>query len=403
MTTTERSTVDQVLDDRTYHIEFNSDPDLNGPAFPACRSLPSARHLSNNAKHAVVALADLGASAKRIKEFYDSYAVLTPHGYPLEPAKVADQVITDENWERFIGKRVNYAGFRDFFDRRERELGTEELLRRYAPPLLSGWLGAFGHPTVHLGLGLAAGNRWMTVEGLAYLAFAHVSCHPERSSPVARPGEASAVESLLRIAEEWHGDPPHQWVETLIADTTSDVARRIHPDLAGRQYRIASLLGAGHPLIHRTPTWIEDGEPATSWGRLHYAATLLYLAVPGDPLLLHLITSVHAMERIAARLPRDQQRHAVRCYWIGALCLLFSRADFPRRAALAELHARFADAVDREDEAWDRLAARAVEQAEQHHPELVYVMRDAWRRSGHRAIYRVAAGRSAPLTEAIMP
>jgi hypothetical protein len=43
------SVVEQLLNDRTYHIEFNG-------------------HLSNHVKHAVIALAGLGASPQRIKD-----------------------------------------------------------------------------------------------------------------------------------------------------------------------------------------------------------------------------------------------------------------------------------------------------------------------------------------------
>jgi hypothetical protein len=58
----ESEAVDQLLSDQTYHIEFNG-------------------HLTNHAKHAVVALSGLGASPEKIKAYYDSYAKLTPYGY----------------------------------------------------------------------------------------------------------------------------------------------------------------------------------------------------------------------------------------------------------------------------------------------------------------------------------
>ncbi|MHC5907213.1 questin oxidase family protein [Streptomyces sp. S6] len=405
---TDFSTVDHLLNDRTHYIEFNSDPGLTGPAFPDDRLLPSARHLSNHAKHAVIALTGLGASPATTEAYYRDYTTLTPYGYPLEPARVSEHSVREENWESLIGARAGFADYCEFFDRREKELGLDELLRRHVPRLLPGWVGAFTHATIHLGWALDARHRWMTIEGLAYMAFAHVSCHPERTAPVrdGGPGDRRAVDSLLRVAGEWERDHEtlRRWAEELIAAPESPAKAEIHPELAGLQYRIACVLGEGHPLIYGTPAWVEDQEAAESWEQLYYAVTLWYLAMPGDFIALHLITSLHAMEQIASRLPSDQQKHAVKCYWTGVLCIAFSRAEFPDRARLAHLHARFEHAVDDStdpapDDEWEQLIARAVDQIEEHNPKLVYVLRRVWRRTGRRSVYRVAAGHFTPTPE----
>ncbi|WP_019435940.1 MULTISPECIES: questin oxidase family protein [Streptomyces] len=406
-TITDSPVVERLLDDRTHYIEFNSDPGLTGPAFPTDRLLPSAKHLSNHAKHAVVALAGLGAPAETIEAYYRDYTTLTPYGYPLEPARASRGTITEENWQRWIGARSHYADYCAFFDRRERELGLDTLLRTYLPALLPGWVGAFTHATIHLGWALDAGNRWMTIEGLAYLAFSAVSCHPERATPAADLRDQHPVDSLLRIAGEWERDRDglRTWAETLIADTSPAASAGIHPELAGLQYRIARVLGEGHPLIDRTPPWTEEG-PGAAWDRLYYAVTLLYLAMPGDFIALHLITSLHAMEQIAGRLPADRQREAVRSYWRGILCVLFSRAEFPARTELAALHARYAGSFDDGTDPahaaeWERTIARAIGQIEEHNPKLVYVLRRVWHRTGHHTIYRAAAGHFTPTPEAL--
>ncbi|TYB57642.1 hypothetical protein FXF51_39805 [Nonomuraea sp. PA05] len=67
--------IDELLNDRTYHIEFNG-------------------HLTNHAKHAVVAL------AAGIRAYYDAYAKLTSYGSGLEAPK-PDQHVTEANcWRR---------------------------------------------------------------------------------------------------------------------------------------------------------------------------------------------------------------------------------------------------------------------------------------------------------------
>ncbi|MET7717157.1 questin oxidase family protein [Streptomyces sp. NPDC005407] len=371
--------IEQLLDDRSYHIEFNG-------------------HLSNHSKHAVVALALLGASPDRIKEYYDNYAKLTTYGYGLEPPRPSKYVITEENWKEFFGQRTSFSSYCEFFDRKERELGMDEVLRRYVPTLLPGWVGAFTHATIHLGWALEAGSRWMTIEGLAYMAFSYVSCHPERTSSA--DAGASAVDSLLRIAGAWDDDREQlrKWAQELGTVPESGVPEGIHPELArsGLQYRNARMLAEGHPLIYDTPSWIADQDVATSWEQLYYTATLLYLSRPGDFVLLHLITSLHAMEQIAARLPEDMHRYVITCYWTAMLGVVFALADFPKRAKLAALHSAFDDTADaggsetwRPD--WELTVARSFEEEEEHNPKLVHVMRRMWERTGGRSIYRTAA------------
>ena len=67
--------VAQMLDDQSFHIEFNG-------------------FLSNHAKHAVIALNGLGASAQDIEEYRDEYA-RTTYGVGLEPPKESN---VDISW-----------------------------------------------------------------------------------------------------------------------------------------------------------------------------------------------------------------------------------------------------------------------------------------------------------------
>jgi Questin oxidase-like len=370
--------VDQLLDDRTYDIEFNG-------------------HLTNHAKHAVVALAGLGAPPHRIKEYYENYAEMTPYGYGLEPPRASAKTITDDNWRDFLGRRGDFAAYCAFFDKKEQELGLEGLLRRYVPPLLAGWVGSFTHATIHLGWALDAGSRWMAIEGLAYLAFSYVSCHPERARREANR-EQRAIDSLLATAAGW--DDEHdaflQRIDSIVTDTTSQAATAIHPELArsGLQYRIARLLAEGHPSFYEVPEWIDEQDVSACWEQLYYTATLVYLATPGDFILLHLITSLYAMEKIAAWLPIEQQRYVLRCFWIGMFPILLSEGTPPHFKTLEKLHARYDKVFDTPHAPgpnWDDIVARAIEEEEEHNPKMVYVLRTLSRRTGGQSIYRIAA------------
>ncbi len=370
-------TVDDLLNDKTYHIEFNG-------------------HLTNHVKHAVVALARLGAPQERIQSYYENYARMTPYGYGLEAPRGSRDVITDDNWTDFFGKRTNYSAYCDFFDAKVTEVGVDEVLRRYMPALLPGWVGSFTHAAIHLGWALDIDSRWMAVEGLAYLAFSYVSCHPERMSDVDGVVDESVEASLLRIAGVWEADYDtlRDWREALVTDVAAGTAAGIHPELmrSGLQYRIARMLAEGHPMIYQTPAWIDGQDTARSWEQLYHAVTLIYLAMPGDFVLLHLITSLHAMEQIAEHLPRDQQKVVIANFWIGMLCTVLAGAEFPKRTTLAALHEQYVDAVDTDDADWPGIVARAIDEDEEHNPKMVYVLRRVWERTGRRSIYRVAAG-----------
>jgi len=58
----------ELLADERYHIEFNG-------------------YLSNHVKHALIALAGLGAPADRIQEYWDQYTSETPYGLQLQRAE----------------------------------------------------------------------------------------------------------------------------------------------------------------------------------------------------------------------------------------------------------------------------------------------------------------------------
>ncbi|MFA6060556.1 MAG: questin oxidase family protein [Taibaiella sp.] len=375
--------VNTLLNDQSYHIEFNG-------------------HLTNHNKHAVVALHGLGASEERIKSYYEAYAFKTPYGYGLEAPKSSKHVISLENWKTYLGKRTSYSSYYQFFDSQEKKLGMDALIKEYLPTLLPGWVGSLMHGTIHLGWALDIGNRCMTIEGLAYMAFSHVSCHPEKI--ISDPNNhdhlrnKSAIDTLLFISNIWDENSIalKNWVEILIAENDSSVTSCIHPELvrSGLQYRIARLLAEGHPQIYMIPRWLETQSIHNIWEQLDYATTLVYLAYPSDFLVLHLITSLHAMKQFSNYLPSDQQKYVAQCYWVGMLCILFSRGEFPSKRVLETLEARYKDTFDNmhtDEPSWENIISKALQEEEEHNPKMVYVLQRIWKEYNHRSIFRVAA------------
>ncbi len=247
----------------------------------------------------------------------------------------------------------------------------ERLLREYVHTLLPGCVGSLMHGTIHLGWALDSGNRWMIIEGLAYMAFSYLSCNPDKTYPATHGSvkDTSVLESFLRIADAWESDREalHGWLEATLADDKYEASTGFHPELAvtGTQFNVAKVLAEGHPLIHETPAWMEEQDMATIWEGLYEAVTLLFMTKPGDFLILHLITSLHAMEQIANRIPVDQQKSAIKCYWTAMLAVIFSSGEVPTRATLEALYSQYQDAVDHEEspmegEEWEHIVARAL-------------------------------------------
>ena len=184
MTNPTLDAVADLLDDRSYHIEFNG-------------------HLTNHVKHAVIALAGIGAPENLIRDYYTEYARLTAYGFPLEPKRTSSQVIDAANWRDHVGQRVHFTAYHEFFDIEVRRLGIDGALAAYAPELLSGWIGAFTHATIHLGWAVWAGHPGMTAEALAYLAFSAVPVVPGERTPGPDADATDPWESLLRLSTGW--------------------------------------------------------------------------------------------------------------------------------------------------------------------------------------------------------
>ena len=381
MTAQLTSKVDQMLADQSFHIEFHG-------------------YLSNHAKHAIIALHGLGATDEAIAAFVDDYAKTT-YGFGLEPAKPSDLVLTEATWRKLLGKHEEFEALRSFFEERVRTLGMQETLRRYAPELLPGMVGALLHGTIHLGWALDAGHEGMVVEGLAYLAFAFVSCHPTRDLALPRSNtDQTPLASLERVATEWSRNKLAlgAWVDETLEMPELRATSGFQPALehTGLQLDIARVLARGHALLEATPAWARRDVTDETWKELYYAVSVLFLCNPGDFVLLHLITSLHAVENIAEHLPQDAQKQAIACYWKSLVGVLFALKAVPSAAQLTTLGTKYAARNDGADDAealsdWKSMTARALQEREEHNPKLVYVLRKLWDRFGQAALYRASA------------
>ncbi len=373
--------IDVLLADASHHIEFNG-------------------HLSNHNKHAVVALAGLNASADRIEEYYYQYVKETTYGFGLEPKRPSRYTVDSDNCLSLLGQRTSFSSWCLYFDELIAQLGLDAVLEKWIPILLPGWAGAFTHATIHLGWGLDYGHPRMITEGLAYMAFSWVSCHPERQNLQQLAAHTSAIDSLTSISALLEQDSAgfQAWAQRVQNGEIDPEKAKCHPELkrSGLQYRIAMSLAEGHPAMDTIPGWLLNDSLDAVWLQLYYAVAVIYLARPGDFVNLHLITSLHAMEEIAKRLPQEQQRSVAQCFWQGMIGIVLSSGDYPSRQTLTQLHQQWHQPLDEpQDETvsqqWQLIITAALADAEEHNPKLVYVAQKLWYRTDYLSVYRQVA------------
>ncbi|WP_084529984.1 questin oxidase family protein [Nocardia crassostreae] len=353
--------VADLLDDRSHHIEFNG-------------------HLTNHVKHAVVALAAIGAPEHVIRDYYKGYAELTPYGFPLEPQRASTVVIDAGNWCEFIGQRAYFSAYVAFFDREVAAKGIGGVVAEYAPELLRGWIGAFTHAAIHLGWAVWAEHAGMTAEALAYLAFSFVRVtDDERTPPISAAYDP--VESLVQLSENWTQDEIFRsTVESVIADTNSFT--ELHPELnrSGLQARVAGVAITGIPELIAAPAWIYQLSGPERRARVRRAVTLLYLAQPGDFVVLHLITSLFALETIADTLDSPTAEDTVyELFWAGLGIITAAERKIPTAHKLRELARLYSTDTSTDSltgaAEFEFSARRAWLEDEEHNPKLVFVLR----------------------------
>ena len=365
--------VREMLADNSYHIEFHG-------------------YLTNHRKHAVIALRGLGAEAGFIQNYVDDYAKNT-YGFGLEEPKPSPAVVTDENWREMFGRHQNFNSMVHYVTSRSKEVGVDAVLKQLVPELIAGGIGSLVHGMIHLGWAIHAKHEKMIIEGIAYLAFSFVDCHPERMS--GRYEDISPVDSLLRLAGEWTNHPElGQWVDGVVAAEPMPSLQVLEG--TGAQLKISQVLDAGHPLLDSELAWFSSTSIPSLWSQLEYAVGLLFAAKPGDFVVLHLVTGLFGMEQIVSKLNDDDARKAARCFWKSAIAVLMALKAFPEEKELSSVHDKYEGMKDDPENAdvaadWKDMYDRALADKEEHNAKLVYVMKNWWVKSEYKSLFREAA------------
>ena len=109
-------------------------------------------HLSlKDAKHAVVALRGLKTPENIVKNFYEFYTKeQTLFGYHVEKSIKSEKMIHRGNWDMYLGKKIFFSDFCDYFEQEINKTGLDVTLQKYLPVLVEGCAGALLHGYSHL-------------------------------------------------------------------------------------------------------------------------------------------------------------------------------------------------------------------------------------------------------------
>ena len=151
--------------------------------------------LSSHLTMTLIALERIGATEAHMRQYF---YLCTQR---LQPVTEATLIISEENFDSYLGHVNNYAAYADFFEKEIREKGIENVLQSYVEKLAPSLGAASFHPLIRLGYAINLLDEELEIAhqeiaiSLAYLASAFYS-FGEIS------GEPSSVQTQV---EKMHG------------------------------------------------------------------------------------------------------------------------------------------------------------------------------------------------------
>ncbi|MCO4795655.1 MAG: questin oxidase family protein, partial [Bacteriovoracaceae bacterium] len=140
---------------------------------------------------ALLALRELGASDKRLLEFYDFDTK------KLEPTKEATKVINDENWKDFFGEYELETSYIKYFKSVVEINGIDKTLEKYFDILIEGVGAAAFHPIIRLSYAVTENNKDEVAISLATWATSYVNL--EVNSEISE--EHGIIDNLKKFQE----------------------------------------------------------------------------------------------------------------------------------------------------------------------------------------------------------
>lgn len=275
-------------------------------------------HYHNHLPHLLSSAYILGASTDQLHNIY------MEESKELEPWTDSPEEVTDNDWRVFLGDRRYQRGFIDFFEdhlaTRKTNWEWKKVVEEFVffpedggPPLVNNLIAGLGHPLIHLGYAYEVDSKEIALESLAMAATQYNFMHKylddpkyTRSPPKGAFSSTSPLEILHKIREDKRFDglfDEHQGSGNI------EVLFEEHEDL----------------VLEYWNAWNIGDDPASHFRESQEAAVALLVAtVPTGThsynfLLVHLLTTSHAVRILLPFIPARFHISLVRQWWLFAL------------------------------------------------------------------------------------
>lgn len=265
----------------------------------------------NHCPHLLSSAYLLGANENQLNAIYDDEAK------QLEPWTPSPSEIIDNDWTDFLGNKHYQRAFLDYFEDKlvmEFAYDWKKLLGHFLysgpQPLLHGLIGGLGHPLIHLGYAFEMDSKDLAVEaltlsGVQYNFFHKYLDDPSYTRPSGLPSD-SPLGLLIKLSE----------------DTRFDSLPK-NPELEDLQ----TIFEQHEPLIlEYWNAWqLEDPTKQFQLSQEAAVALLTETVRPGthsfDFLIVHLLTTSHAVRVLLPFVPPEHHITLVREWWLLVIAM----------------------------------------------------------------------------------
>lgn len=306
------------------------------------------KRLANHLPMAWLALARLGATEERLREFGAGYVA----DKSLRPARPRQPWPAGEAWAGRLGRHNAWPCYLDLFEQWIGHEGAADVLEQVLPALMPGVGAAAFHGLIRTAAAVQAGHAGEVAQGLALWASWHL---PLGAWPEGRGASRPQADPAVLLRRLPAG-----------TSTAGLIVERMRAAAAGGSVNAV----AAHLAI-------DEGTPE----RLARAAAFAY-AQTGNFTALHLVTGTHAM-RVLARFvqPGAPRLWAWRWFWQAYAHGVVAARLMPAPAPLVL-------------RPWDELVEVALGARDEHVVKLVDAAReeercyggDDWQRAASRAV-----------------
>ncbi|KAI0433418.1 cell cycle checkpoint protein RAD17 [Xylaria sp. FL1042] len=260
----------------------------------------------NHLPHILCSAYLLGASDKQLHHVYDEET------RTLEPWTSSPAEVTQDDWQAYRGNKRYQRAFVDFFEdalvmrhNYNWKKVVEEYLYSGEQPLVNCLIGGLGHPLIHLGYAYEMDNKEVAMEALGLASTEYNFFHKYLDDPsYTRPSplkSSSPLELLTKMANDKRvGDlfkePGFQNLDSLLED---------HEDL----------------LMEYWNAWSLDDPKKQFQESQETAVSLLVATVPPGThsynfVVVHLLTTSHAVRILLPMIPAKYHINLVRQWWL---------------------------------------------------------------------------------------